>query len=58
VLNHGFQSAFLALAVLAGIGLALALLLLGAPRNAPQEREAPEVDARRATATAASEVPS
>jgi EmrB/QacA subfamily drug resistance transporter len=38
VLNHGFQSAFLALVVLAGIGMALALLLLGRPRKAPQER--------------------
>jgi EmrB/QacA subfamily drug resistance transporter len=56
VLNHGFQSAFLALAVLAGIGMALALLLFGGPRNAPQEREASEVDARRATPAAGSEV--
>jgi EmrB/QacA subfamily drug resistance transporter len=38
VLNEGFQSAFLALVALAGIGLALALLLLGRPRKAPQER--------------------
>jgi EmrB/QacA subfamily drug resistance transporter len=38
VLNEGFQSAFLALVVLAGIGIALALLLLGRPRKAPQER--------------------
>jgi EmrB/QacA subfamily drug resistance transporter len=38
VLNEGFQSAFLALVVLAGIGTALALLLLGRPRKAPQER--------------------
>jgi EmrB/QacA subfamily drug resistance transporter len=38
VLNHGFQSAFLALVVLAGLGMALALLLLGGPRKAPQER--------------------
>src|SRR5262245_44777474 len=38
VLNEGFQSAFLACAVLAGIGLALALLLLGRPRKTPQER--------------------
>jgi EmrB/QacA subfamily drug resistance transporter len=37
-LTEGFQSAFLACAVLAGIGLALALLLLGRPRKAPQER--------------------
>jgi EmrB/QacA subfamily drug resistance transporter len=38
VLNEGFQSAFLALVVLAGIGIALALLLLGRPRRAPKER--------------------
>jgi hypothetical protein len=38
VLNHGFQSAFLALVVLAGIGMALALVLLGGPRKAPEER--------------------
>ena len=38
MLNEGFQSAFLACVVLAGIGLALALLLLGRPREAPQER--------------------
>jgi predicted MFS family arabinose efflux permease len=38
VLNHGFQSAFLALVVVAGIGMALALLLPGSPRKAPQER--------------------
>jgi EmrB/QacA subfamily drug resistance transporter len=38
VLTEGFQSAFLACVVLAGIGLALALLLLGRPRKAPQER--------------------
>jgi EmrB/QacA subfamily drug resistance transporter len=38
VLNEGFQSAFLAGVVLAGIGVALALLLLGRPRKAPQER--------------------
>ena len=38
VLNEGFRSAFLALAVLAGIGLALALLLLGSRRKAPQQR--------------------
>jgi MFS family permease len=37
VLNEGFQSAFLALVVLAGIGISLALLLLGR-RNAPQEQ--------------------
>jgi EmrB/QacA subfamily drug resistance transporter len=38
VLNQGFQSAFLALVVLAGIGVTLALLLLGRPRPVPQER--------------------
>ncbi len=37
VLNEGFQSAFLALVVLAGIGMALALLLPGRPREARQE---------------------
>jgi EmrB/QacA subfamily drug resistance transporter len=37
VLNEGFQSAFLACVVLAGIGMALALLLLGRPRGAPKE---------------------
>jgi EmrB/QacA subfamily drug resistance transporter len=38
VLTEGFQSAFVACVVLAGIGLALALLLPGRPRIAPQER--------------------
>jgi len=38
VLTEGFQSAFVALVVLAGIGMALALLLLGRPQKAPQER--------------------
>jgi EmrB/QacA subfamily drug resistance transporter len=38
VLNEGFQSAFLACVVLAGIGLALALFLPGRPRKTPQER--------------------
>jgi EmrB/QacA subfamily drug resistance transporter len=38
VLNEGFRSAFLACVVLAGIGVALALLLLGRPRKVPQER--------------------
>jgi EmrB/QacA subfamily drug resistance transporter len=41
VLNEGFQSAFLACVVLAGIGMALALLLLGRPRKAPHERLEP-----------------
>jgi hypothetical protein len=34
VLNEGFQSAFFACVVLAGIGVTLALLLLGRPRGA------------------------
>jgi EmrB/QacA subfamily drug resistance transporter len=38
VLNEGFQSAFLSCLVLAGIGMALALLLLGRPQKAPHER--------------------
>jgi EmrB/QacA subfamily drug resistance transporter len=38
VLTEGFQSAFLALVVLAGVGLALAPLLLGRLQKAPQER--------------------
>ena len=37
-LTEGFQSAFLAVALLAGIGVALALLLLGRPRRVPQEQ--------------------
>lgn len=41
VLNEGFQSAFLALVVLAGISMALTLLLLGRPRRAPRERLEP-----------------
>jgi EmrB/QacA subfamily drug resistance transporter len=40
-LTEGYQSAFLACAVLAGIGLALALLLPGRPRKAAHERPAP-----------------
>jgi EmrB/QacA subfamily drug resistance transporter len=40
VLTEGFQAAFLACAVVAGIGVALALLLLGRPRQArPQPLE-------------------
>ncbi len=35
-LTEGFQAAFLATAVLAGLGVALALLLLGRPRSAVQ----------------------
>jgi EmrB/QacA subfamily drug resistance transporter len=41
VLNEGFQAAFLACVVLAAIGVALALLLLGRPRTAPHERLEP-----------------
>jgi EmrB/QacA subfamily drug resistance transporter len=42
VLTEGFQSAFLAAAFLAGIGAALALLLLGGPpRKAPAEQLEP-----------------
>ena len=37
-LTQGFQAAFVACVVMAGIGVALALLLLGRPRKAPQER--------------------
>jgi len=37
-LTEGFQSAFLAVAILAGIGVALAILLLGRPRSLPQEQ--------------------
>ena len=37
VLNEGFQSAFLACVALAGIGVALALLLPGRPRTARQQ---------------------
>jgi EmrB/QacA subfamily drug resistance transporter len=40
-LTEGFQSAFLAVAILAGIGVALALLLLGRPRAVPQEQLEP-----------------
>jgi EmrB/QacA subfamily drug resistance transporter len=41
VLTEGFQSAFVACVVLAGIGLALALLLLGKPRQAVRARLEP-----------------
>ena len=40
-LTEGYQSAFLACAALAGIGLALALLLPGRPRKAPHELPEP-----------------
>jgi MFS family permease len=41
VLNEGFQSAFLAVAVLAAMGLALALLLLGRPQQAREDHLEP-----------------
>jgi EmrB/QacA subfamily drug resistance transporter len=41
VLTEGYQSAFVACAVLAGIGLALALLLPGRPRKAADDRPEP-----------------
>jgi EmrB/QacA subfamily drug resistance transporter len=41
VLTEGYQSAFAACAVLAGIGLALAFLLPGRPRTAARERPEP-----------------
>ena len=48
VLTEGFQSAFVACAVLAAIGMALALLLLGRPRKAARElpEPVPAVSAR------------
>ena len=45
VLNEGFQSAFLTVVVLAGIGMALALLLPGRPRTTRQQH----LDPARAT---------
>jgi EmrB/QacA subfamily drug resistance transporter len=41
VLTEGFQSALVACVVLAGIGVALALRLLGRPRKTPRERLEP-----------------
>jgi hypothetical protein len=41
VLTEGFQSAFVACGVLAAIGVALAVVLLGQPPRAPQERLEP-----------------
>jgi len=50
VLTVGYQSAFLACAVLAGIGLALALLLPGRPPKAAHERPEPVPAASAAAA--------
>jgi len=47
-LTEGFQSAFLAVAILAGLGVALSLLLLGRPRGIPQEQVELEPSAARA----------
>jgi len=44
-LTEGFQSAFMAVAILAGIGVALALLLLGPPPGTAQELEPASVTA-------------
>jgi hypothetical protein len=41
VLTEGFQSAFVACVVLAGIGVALALLLLGRPQESQREQLEP-----------------
>jgi MFS family permease len=46
VLTQGYQSAFVACAVLAGIGLALALLLPGRPRKAAHELPEPVLATR------------
>src|SRR6266566_4270098 len=50
VLTEGYQSAFVACAVLAGIGLALALLLPGRPRKAAHELPEPVPAASAAAA--------
>jgi hypothetical protein len=55
VLTEGFQSAFVACGVLAAIGVALAVVLLGQPLRAPQSgwsrsrRPAPPNEERRAS---------
>ena len=46
VLTEGYKSAFVACAVLAGIGLALTLLLPGRPRKAAHERPEPVLATR------------
>jgi EmrB/QacA subfamily drug resistance transporter len=43
-LTEGFQSAFLAVAILAGIGVAIALLLLGRPQEQLETSPVPAVD--------------
>jgi EmrB/QacA subfamily drug resistance transporter len=50
VLTEGFQSAFVACVVLAGIGVVLALALLGRPRKAPQEELGEQLEPAPATA--------
>jgi EmrB/QacA subfamily drug resistance transporter len=52
VLTEGFQSAFLACVVLAGIGVALALALLGRPHEAPQEKLEEQLEPAPATGRA------
>ncbi len=49
VLTEGFGSAFVACVVLAGIGVALALALLGRPRTAPQEEVEEQLEPLPAT---------
>jgi hypothetical protein len=49
-LTEGYQSAFLACAVLAGIGLALAFLLPGRPRKPAHELPEPDPAADAAAA--------
>jgi EmrB/QacA subfamily drug resistance transporter len=52
VLTEGFQSAFVATVVLCGIGVALALALLGRPRKAPQEELEEQLEPATATGSA------
>ena len=49
-LTEGFQSAFLAVAILAGIGLAFAVLLLARPHPSAQQQAPLEPSAIPATA--------
>jgi hypothetical protein len=48
VLTEGYQSAFAACAVLAGIGLALALLLLGRPPGSSEMSQSTRIPATHA----------